>query len=287
MPRATVPSVLGRCTIVGMATDSLLPLREVTDRLRVVGQHYVGLRSIPIERIVGSVDRSVDFTRFFQLRQRELRQRVNELRRVFGDRPMPPISVYEASDLYFVSDGHHRVALARQDGGEFIDAEVTALELSHRLHAQVDLLELIHTEQHRQFNERSGLLDVPPEAHITFSRPVGYGQLLELLEAHAYKLTVARGSIASMAEATADWYETSWLPAMAAIQAAGVADRFSFKTDADRYLWVHEKLHELRTSDQSASWDDAATARAKEPVTRGHRDDTLRQRRTPLPPTRN
>lgn len=270
-----------------MASDSLLPLREVTDRLSVVGQHYVGMRTIPIERIVGSVDRSVDFDRFFHLRQRELRQRLAELRRVFADRPMPPISVYEASDLYFVSDGHHRVALARQDGGQFIDAEVTALELSHELHPQVDLLELIHTEQHRQFKERSGLLKVHPEAHITFSRPMGYGRLLEIIEAHAYQLSMARGTIVPMPDATADWYETSWLPAMEAITSSGVAAKFSFKTDADRYLWVHDKLRELRASDHSAGWTEAAAARAKEPVARRHIEETVRQRRTPLPGTRN
>jgi hypothetical protein len=41
---------------------------------------------------------------------------------------MPPITVYEAGGLYFVNDGQHRVALARQVGGAYIDAELTAIE---------------------------------------------------------------------------------------------------------------------------------------------------------------
>jgi hypothetical protein len=47
-----------------MSTDALLPLRDVRTHLRVLGEHYAGLQEIPLERIVGSVNRSVDFDRF-------------------------------------------------------------------------------------------------------------------------------------------------------------------------------------------------------------------------------
>jgi hypothetical protein len=94
-----------------MFADTLLPLGEVTDRLRVVGQKYVGMRTIPIYHIVGSVDRAVDFDRVFRPRQRgDLRKRLNSLREAFADRPLPPISVYEASELFFVNDGSSRGA---------------------------------------------------------------------------------------------------------------------------------------------------------------------------------
>ena len=54
--------------------SSLLPLGEVTDRLRILGQSYAGMRTIPVDRIVGSVDRSVDFDRYFKPRRKELRR---------------------------------------------------------------------------------------------------------------------------------------------------------------------------------------------------------------------
>ena len=110
-------------------TGTLLPLNAVTERLQITGQSYAGLKTIPIDRIVGSVDRAVDFDRLFRPRRRgDLKHRMNSLREAFSETPMPPISVYEASGLYFVSDGHHRVALAREQGADFIDADVTALE---------------------------------------------------------------------------------------------------------------------------------------------------------------
>lgn len=73
-----------------MSTDALLPLRDVRTHLRVLGEHYVGLQEIPVERIVGSVNRSVDFDRFFRTGKRHLRKRLDALREAFGDRPMPP-----------------------------------------------------------------------------------------------------------------------------------------------------------------------------------------------------
>jgi hypothetical protein len=73
------------------------------------------------------------------------------LHNVFPDWVVPAISTYEVDGTYFVVDGHHRVALAHELGMEYIDAEVTALTTSHALTPDVDVRQLIHTEQHRIF----------------------------------------------------------------------------------------------------------------------------------------
>jgi len=266
-----------------MSGESLLSLREVTGHLRILGEHYVGLREIPIDKIVGSVDRSIDFDRFFRTRRRDLQRRLDALQTAFGDRPLPPITVYEAGGLYFVVDGHHRVALSRRQGGAFIDAEVTRLRTSHRLHPGVDVLDLVHTEQHRRFKERTNLKEVASGAVIEFSRPIGYGELLQVIQAHAFELSESRGELVTLAEATRDWYATSWLPALAAIDSTGLRRAYDFKTDGDRYLWTYQKLRELRATDRRATWDDAAGALARLPVQRSHRKETLAVRRKPLP----
>jgi len=266
-----------------MANESLLPLGEVTQHLRVLGEHYVGIREIPTDAIVGSVDRAVDFDRFFRTRRRELGRRLDSLREAFKDRPTPPISVYEASGLYFVSDGHHRVALARELGAEFLDAEVTQLETSHELHPDVDVLELVHTEQHRRFKERTSLPDVAPLAVVEFSRPVGYGELLQVIEAHAYALSETRDTLVPLPEATGDWYTSSWVPALEAIESSGLRKAYAFKTDGDRYLWTYRKLEELRAVDRTATWLVAAATLARQPVQRRHRQETLAAQRKPLP----
>jgi hypothetical protein len=53
---------------------------------------------------------------------------------------------------------------------EYIDAEVTAITTSHALTPDVDVRQLIPTEQHRIFKERSRLLVRHPEPKIECSR---------------------------------------------------------------------------------------------------------------------
>jgi hypothetical protein len=86
-----------------------------------------------------------------------------------------------------------------------------------------------------------------------------------------------------MPEATADWFATSWNPALGAIHASGLAKRVDFKTEGDLYLWAYRQLRDARAVDPAASWADATAALMREPVTRAHRKETLRERRTPLP----
>ena len=170
--------------------------------------------------------------------------------------------------MYFVVDGHHRVALAHELGMEYIDAEVTALTTSHALTPDVDVRQLIHTEQHRIFKERSGLLVRHPEAKILFSRPTGYGQILDLVEAHAYQMSVRAGELVPLEEATADWYETEYLPAIAAVHEAELPQAYEHTTKGDIYLWVQAKRRELRTTNRTATWADAALAARREGVSR-------------------
>jgi hypothetical protein len=263
----------------------LLPLAEVTARLRILGQHYVGVTPIPVASIIGTVDRAVDFDRLFRPRRAPLRDRLRALRRVFPDGVIPAITAYEVSGMYFVVDGHHRVALAHQLGMEYIDAEVTAIRTSHALTPDVDVRQLIHTEQHRIFKERSRLLVGHPEANVVFSRPTGYGQLLDIVQAHAYEMSVRASQLVPLEDATADWYETEYLPALAAVRQAELPEAYRHKTEGDIFLWVHGKRRELRTTNRNATWADAAIAARREGVPRRDQRALMSEQRPPLPST--
>jgi hypothetical protein len=264
------------------ARESLLPLAEVTQHLEFRGQHYVGVKPIPVTRIIGSLDRTVDFDRLFHPRHRNLRTRLRALQEAFPDGDFPPITVYEVGGTYFVADGHHRVALAQQLGMEYVDAEVTAIETSHQLTPDADVRQLIHTEQHRHFKERTRLLVRHPEAKIELSRPTGYRQLLETVEAHAYQLSHRVGALVVIEDATAHWYETEYLPATMAVHAAGLPDHYPQQTKTDLYLWVQNKRRELQTTHRAATWADAALAARREGLPRREQRALTRERRSPL-----
>jgi hypothetical protein len=155
----------------------LIPFDEASRRLRVSGQSYLGVREIPIERIVGSVDRTADFDRDFKPRRHLSRGRLAGLRSAFPDGDMPAIDVFEVGGAYFIEDGHHRVALARERHADFIDAEVTRLQTTYEIGPDVDVSQLVHTEQQQLLLEESGLDRARPDAVIEFTLLDGYTQL--------------------------------------------------------------------------------------------------------------
>jgi hypothetical protein len=157
----------------------------------------------------------------------------------------PPIVAYKLGDAYFVLDGHHRVALAHLRGTEWIDAEITELHSRWQLSAAADFVELVHAEQERVFAEQSGLGEARPTVRIRFSRPSGYGELLETIQVHGYRRAVAEGRVLSPPEVADDWYEHGFRPALAAIDQEGLAAACAHATDADRVLYLHQRRREL------------------------------------------
>jgi hypothetical protein len=264
----------------------LLPLGEVARRLHIVGQSYVGVEPISVDRIVGSVDRTVDFDRHFRPRRRGLTLRLERLGERFSEasqRNFPPISVYEVGGAYFVIDGHHRVGLARERGMAFLDAEVTRLRTSYEIGPDVDVRQLIHTEQRDRFIEQTGLERARPDAVIEFSRPTGYAELLELVKAHSYDVARREGRLVSAEEAAGDWYDNVYLPVIEAARAVDLQGRHSHKTDTDIFLWVYGKLRTMRITDPTATYADAAECARTKTFSAADRRAFMREKVAPLP----
>jgi len=176
-------------------SPDLLPLDEALGRLHPFARFHLGVRAIPVRQIVGSDGRAADFDRRFVPRRRESLVRLRELGRVFPHGDFPPIVVHQLGETYFVVDGHHRVALARQRGMETLDAAVTVVRARWRLHEDAGPEDLVHAEQEWLFMEESGLGETRPEAEIRFSKPIGYSQLLAGVEAHGYRMALATGEV--------------------------------------------------------------------------------------------
>jgi uncharacterized ParB-like nuclease family protein len=265
-----------------ISSPALLPFTEVQRRLGLVDQSYVGVRPIPVDRIVGSLDRTVDFDRDFRPRSSRLESRLRSLREAYPAGDFPPITVYEVGGAYFVVDGHHRVALSRELGQAFIDADVVRLATEYELDPDVDVLTLVHTQQHQRFMEESGLAAARPNARFEFLRPDAYVALLGVVHAFAYRRSVAARRLLDPSETAAEWYDSEYQPAIEAIHKAGLHARYTYKTDADLFLWVEGRRRSLEPLNSGATWQDAAEAAAGEwhgPLTRRR---LTSQKRTPL-----
>lgn len=235
----------------------LLSLDEVRRRLRLFDQHYVGIEPIPVASIVGTVERTGDFDRDFLPRKFETRERWRGVEQAFPHGDFPPIVVYKVGDAYFVVDGHHRVAVAKQREIEFIDAEITELKSRHPLAPDADIARIIHAEQERIFMEESGLEGARPDAHIEFSRPHGYVELLELVKVHGYHLMRQRQEVLTPEQVAEDWYENVFLPGIDVIEAEEMPEGFPNATRADLFLWIHQRRLALLPERGGVTFEDA------------------------------
>jgi hypothetical protein len=105
---------------------SLLQFDEVIRLLGFRGEDYLGMRTIRLDTVVGTVEETRDFDRRFRPTSYRDRDRWEQLDLAERDGAvMPPIEVYRVGGLHFVKDGHHRVSVAMATGQEMIDADVT------------------------------------------------------------------------------------------------------------------------------------------------------------------
>jgi hypothetical protein len=104
----------------------LVPLERVVGALGRRGERRLGLQTIRLDTIVGSLDARRDFDRRFRPASNRLRSRWVRLALVQRrGAALPPIEVYRVGGCHFVEDGHHRVSIAQATGQKTIDAYVT------------------------------------------------------------------------------------------------------------------------------------------------------------------
>jgi hypothetical protein len=259
-------------------------LEAIRTRFRLFDQSYVGIRSIRVADIVGTIDRSSAFAGDFLPRRAQMRERWQQVERAFPQGEFPPISVYQLGERYYVTDGRHRVAIAKQRKAEFIDAEVTRLHARFEIPVDADIGGLILREQERIFMDESGLERACPEARILFTRPQGYIELLELVKVHGYDLALSSERLPEKHEVAGDWYDRVYLPTVEAIRREGLTQVWPDATDADLFLLVWQRRRSLFPERGATSLEDAAkSARAESPSGRTVRSRAQARLRTGRP----
>jgi hypothetical protein len=230
--------------------DQLLSLKEVKALLRPKTESYHGLKTIPIDRIVGSEGRYRDFTRIFLPRHEHLRGRwvrvdMAHLQQI----NLPPVTLYEIGGVYFVRDGNHRVSVARTQGAEFIDAEVIGLESRLRLEPGMTTMQLrkavIELEE-KEFMRQTGLARLLPGVRLQFTATGRYDEVLRHIHGHKYFINLAEPKEISFEKALLSWYHKVYLPIIRLIEAEDILSHFPGRTSADLYLWIVRHWHDLK-----------------------------------------
>jgi hypothetical protein len=239
----------------------ILPFEEVVEALGRAGQHDLGLQVVPLDAVVGSVDRTVDFDRGFRPTSPRLRSRWERIAAAQRrGESMPPVSLFKIGDLYFVRDGHHRVSVAKSLGRPDIDAYVTEVETRVPLDSATRLSDLPLKDHERLFFERVPL-PVAARGRIRVTDPWDYGVLAEAVEAWGYRAMQERGSFMDRAEVARRWFADEYEPVTSMLREGQLSAEGETETDAymrvagDRYRvlrtheWNDEVLDELRRAD--------------------------------------
>ena len=240
-------------------SNQLLSFEAVKQTLKLGGPIYRGVKTVPVAQIVGSVDRYRDFDAVFLPKQDSTAPRWKSIARAFySDVGLPPVRLYQVGDAYFVMDGHHRVSVAREQGIDFIDAEVQEVISRVPISADVNAEDLKILHEYRRFLERTKLDEIRPGQNIRFTVAGGYQQIIEHIAMHRYYMQVEQQREVGEAEAVADWYDQVYVPIVEVIGANRVLADFPGRTESDLYLWILEHLYFLREIEKDTSIERAA-----------------------------
>jgi hypothetical protein len=128
------------CRVLIQRPCCLANLNHVRAAGLVRGSHSAGVRTVPIRYIRGSECRSADFDSAFRpLHQRNRQRWLSVAAASLQGIALPPVTLIQVGDIYFVRDGHHRISVARALGEEYIEAEVIVWALAQQLEPARDL----------------------------------------------------------------------------------------------------------------------------------------------------
>jgi hypothetical protein len=228
----------------------ILPFDEVVAALGQVGEQRLGLRTIPLSRIVGSVDSMRDFDRLFRPTSSRVRERWERL--ALAQRrgeSIPPIDVYQVGDLYFVADGHHRVSIALATGQKTIDAYVTEVLTAVPADGIRHRSDLLFKSYELLFRSR---VKLQPQAYakINVSDPWSYAELGEAVEAWGFRLMQHEHKFYDREQVSRRWFAEEFIPVVRMLHSA---DLVGSNTDAEAYLIVASERYRLIRTHQ---WTD-------------------------------
>ena len=194
-----------------------------------------GTLMVPLEKIVGSVGRYHDFDNQFGSQSHTVDERLKAIIAAMKEgKNLPPISLYQIKDDYFILDGHHRFRAARE------------LDRSHIRSRIVELLPSKNTLENKLYIERINFRD---KAGLTDSielTELGQTEHLEWqVDQHRRHLSREKGEEISFKEAAVDWYRTIYRPLATIVANSGLVKSFPGRTVDDLYLYisVHQWEH--------------------------------------------
>ncbi|MFO7749456.1 MAG: Lrp/AsnC ligand binding domain-containing protein [Desulfobacteraceae bacterium] len=209
--------------------------QEANEEVRFInhGENYVEL-----DRIIGSVGKYYDFDSRFRPKKQISGKRFTEIKKAIRHgTPLPPVQLYQIRRDFYVLDGNHRVAAAKELGQSKIRASI--IELCSDSNTMENLLYM----ERQDFFRKTGLEET---IHLT---EVGkYNYLERQIEKHKNHLTNISGQESDFAKAAKDWFNTIYIPLTTIIKNGSLIKHFPSRTIADLYTYIAHHHWERNTN---------------------------------------
>jgi hypothetical protein len=224
----------------------LLPFGVIASALHLYNRVPLGIRQVPLDAIVGSVDRAGDFTRNLLPRREYLRERWSRVYAHVSVNGFDPVSLYKVGNIYFVNDGNHRLSVLRAMQASTVEADVTEFPCRAPLHIDFRLRELPQKVAYLEFLDQTDLdINRPELVEILLSDPVSYRKLEEHIAGHAYWIEYSTGRDVTVYRAASSWYDLVFLPTISLIRTLNLPRSFPKMTEADLYVALTQHHRQL------------------------------------------
>ena len=217
--------------------ENLKSFTEIQKEENAYNGVNLGIKEIPLDKIVGSVEKYSYFDKNFVPKNDIVKQRwINIYVGYMMDSMLPPVILYKIKDDYYVYDGNHRVSVAKFLNFASIEAEVEEFLPTK------DTKDKVIYQEHMFFEKETGIEE------IILSEPIKYKYLREEIESYTDLLNKRRNRNFSLREGAEKWYKEIFLPIkvllkennIAKSQKKNISDIFMFLLDHKYYLSKNE-----------------------------------------------
>ena len=217
--------------------ENLKSFTEIQKEENAYNSVNLGIKEIPLDKIVGSVEKYSYFDKNFVPKNDIVKQRwINIYVGYMMDSMLPPVILYKIKDDYYVYDGNHRVSVAKFLNFASIEAEVEEFLPTK------DTKDKVIYQEHMFFEKETGIEE------IILSEPIKYKYLREEIESYTDLLSKRRNRKFSLKEGAEKWYKEVFLPIKVLLEENNIAksqkkninDIFMFLLDHKYYLSKNE-----------------------------------------------
>ena len=189
---------------------------------------YLGIKTVPLDKIKGSVQKYMDFDQNFVPKNNVIEDRWSKIYMAFvNGKSLPPVSLYKIKNDYFVYDGNHRISVTKFLKQEEIESEVT------------EFLPSSETKENVIYREKFIFEKTTDLDGVIFTETNQYPRLIKEITDYKEYLLNKEGKDLTFLETSQLWNQNIYLPSVKIMKENNLLQMQNFpnRTLADLFVY--------------------------------------------------